>query len=361
MGCSLQQYRSAIGRFGSGAGRPAGRRSRDSVEGGGGGGKALFLLLFSLAFSTILPAAGPPLLLLTFFLFLIDSGAGRAAGLVVAAKPAAGSLLLHLSLYAARGLVEAAKPAHIWGAGALLLYLSLYAAWDPVRSTAAGLVQALLMRAGVERNPGPAGQRDEIQRVENEMGRRLSPDELQFVQNQLTRNTILKIQVNQRSGEQKANLTTLQRNIQHAKERDMKGCDPHLLIGKSPAKTAAQRREATRVRLAAPDQREAARGRMAAPAQREAGRVRKVVARAGGLTEERKADVAAGKKKNKKTSVYSGDALRNKEIFAGDFIIEPLEEDKSDALGELGSSQCQHCGALRWDCLPNLTCCQVEP
>jgi NADH dehydrogenase/NADH:ubiquinone oxidoreductase subunit G len=288
---------------------------------------------------------------------------------VVAAKPAAGSLLLYLSLYAAWGLVVAAKPA----AGSLLLYLSANTASrgsahpvggsgaDPARSMAAGLVQALLMRAGVESNPGPAGQRDEIQRVENEMGRRLSPDELQFVQNQLTRNTILKIQVNQRSEEQKATLKTLQRNIQHAKERDMKGCDPHLLIGKSPAKTAAQRREATRVRLAAPDQREAARGRMAAPDQREATRVRKVVARAGGLTEERKADVAAGKKKNKKTSVYSGDALRNKEIFAGDFIIEPLEEDKSDALGELGSSQCQHCGALRWDCLPNLTCCQVEP
>ena len=100
---------------------------------------------------------------------------------------------------------------------------------------------------------------------------------------------------------------------------------------------------------------------MAAPAEIEADRVRKAVARAGGITEERKVDVAAGKKRNKKTSVYSGDALRNKEIFAGSFIVSPLEEDKTDALGELGRSQCQHCGALRWDLLLNLNCYQVEP
>ena len=51
--------------------------------------------------------------------------------------------------------------------------------------------------------------------------------------------------------------------------------------------------------------------------------------------------------KNKKSSVYSGDALRNNEVFQGTFIIPALEEDEEDALGQLGNTECRHCGALR--------------
>ena len=121
------------------------------------------------------------------------------------------------------------------------------------------------------------------------------------------------------------------RDSNHAKKRLQ---DPLLIIKKVPAQTPAQRREADRVRLGTPEQREAA-------------RVRMVVARAGGLSEDRKRDVEAGRIKNKKSSVYSGDALRNNEVFQGTFIIPALEEDKEDALGQLGNTECRHCGALR--------------
>jgi hypothetical protein len=80
--------------------------------------------------------------------------------------------------------------------------------------------------------------------------------------------------------------------------------------------------------------------------------VRMVVGRAGGLTEERKADVRAGRKKNKATSVYSGDGLRNKEIFNGSFFIEQLDDDEGDSLGTLGDFKCNYCHALRWSNTP---------
>jgi hypothetical protein len=136
----------------------------------------------------------------------------------------------------------------VGGSGAENIYMP-----DPVRSTAASLVRALLLRAGVESNPGPgqggrqpslftpADEREEIRRVETEMGRQLSPGELRFVQNQQARNNIMKIQVNLRSDEQKARLTTLQNNIKNYKEREMTECDPRLIIEKRPAKTGAQR------------------------------------------------------------------------------------------------------------------------
>ena len=108
-----------------------------------------------------------------------------------------------------------------------------------------------------------------------------------------------------------------------------------------------EQREAARVRMATPEQKEADRVRLATPEQREAARVRMVVARAGGLSEDRKRDVEAGRIKNKKSSVYSGDALRNNEVFQGTFIIPALEEDEEDALGQLGNTECRHCGALR--------------
>ena len=75
-------------------------------------------------------------------------------------------------------------------------------------------------------------------------------------------------------------------------------------------------------------------------------RVCMVVQRAGGLTEGRKADVRAGQKKNKDTSVFSGDALKTNEIAGGIFIVEPLTGGR-DGLGNLGDIVCSFCGALK--------------
>ena len=116
----------------------------------------------------------------------------------------------------------------------------------------------------------PAEEVAEIRRVEVELGRTLSMAEVQFVEKQLKRNSILKIQVNLRSEEQKSRLTTLQKNIQHAKEREMKDCDPHLLIEKNPAKTPAQRMVVARAK----------RSEEEVDRDREAERLRKAAARA---------------------------------------------------------------------------------
>ena len=69
--------------------------------------------------------------------------------------------------------------------------------------------------------------------------------------------------------------------------------------------------------------------------------------RTGGLSSERNADVRAGKKKNKSTGIYSGDALRSKEIEEGSFLVESLTGG-SDGLGSLGDVICNHCGGLRY-------------
>ena len=229
----------------------------------------------------------------------------------------------------------------------------------------------------------PSPQVAELQRVERELGRQLSKEEHEFVDAQLQMRGIQSIKAANRSDEQSMRLKKLQNFINHAKKRLQ---DPLFIIKKVPAQTTAQRREADRVRLGTPEQREAARVRMATPEQkeaarvrmatpeqreaarvrmatpeqkeadrvrlgtpeqREAARVRMVVARAGGLSEDRKRDVEAGRIKNKKSSVYSGDALRNNEVFQGTFIIPALEEDEEDALGQLGNTECRHCGALR--------------
>ena len=203
----------------------------------------------------------------------------------------------------------------------------------------------------------PSPQVAELQRVERELGRQLSKEEHEFVDAQLQMRGIQSIKAANRSDEQSMRLKKLQNFINHAKKRLQ---DPLFIIKKVPAQTTAQRREADRVRLGTPEQREAARVRMATPEQkeadrvrlgtpeqREAARVRIVVARAGGLSEDRKRDVEAGRIKNKKSSVYSGDALRNNEVFQGTFIIPALEEDEEDALGQLGNTECRHCGALR--------------
>ena len=190
----------------------------------------------------------------------------------------------------------------------------------------------------------PSPQVAELQRVERELGRQLSKEEHEFVDAQLQMRGIQSIKAANRSDEQSMRLKKLQNFINHAKKRLQ---DPLLIIKKVPAQTPAQRREADRVRMATPEQKEADRVRLGTPEQREAARVRIVVARAGGLSEDRKRDVEAGRIKNKKSSVYSGDALRNNEVFQGTFIIPALEEDEEDALGQLGNTECRHCGALR--------------
>ena len=190
----------------------------------------------------------------------------------------------------------------------------------------------------------PSPQVVELQRVEGELGRQLTKEEHEFVDAQLQMRGIQSIKAANRSDEQSMRLKKLQNFINHAKKRLQ---DPLFIIKKVPAQTPAQRREAARVRMATPEQKEADRVRLGTPEQREAARVRMVVARAGGLSEDRKRDVEAGRIKNKKSSVYSGDALRNNEVFQGTFIIPALEEDEEDALGQLGNTECRHCGALR--------------
>ena len=75
-------------------------------------------------------------------------------------------------------------------------------------------------------------------------------------------------------------------------------------------------------------------------------RVRMVAHRAGGISDARRVDVRAGRKKNQGSSVYSGDALKTKQITEGTFFVEPLTGG-SDSLGALGDFTCNHCGALR--------------
>ena len=190
----------------------------------------------------------------------------------------------------------------------------------------------------------PSPQVVELQRVEGELGRQLTKEEHEFVDAQLQMRGIQSIKAANRSDEQSMRFRKLQNFINHAKKRLQ---DPLFIIKKVPAQTPAQRREADGVRMATPEQKEADRVRLGTPEQREAARVRMVVARAGGLSEDRKRDVEAGRIKNKKSSVYSGDALRNNEVFQGTFIIPALEEDEEDALGQLGNTECRHCGALR--------------
>ena len=199
--------------------------------------------------------------------------------------------------------------------------------------------------------------------MERELGRQLSKEEHEFVDAQLEKRGIQSIKAAKRSDEQSTRLKKLDNFINHAKKQLQ---DPLLVVKKAPAKTPAQRkatpeqREADRVRLATPEQREASRLRKATPEQMEATRLRMATAdqmeatrvrmvglRAGGLSENRRRDVEAGKKKNKKTSVYSGDALRNNEVFEGTFLIPALEDNEEDALGQLGNTKCRHCGALR--------------
>ena len=104
-----------------------------------------------------------------------------------------------------------------------------------------------------------------------------------------------------------------------------RGFDNNILPPKRPALSGAEK-EARRKERRTPKQVEKERNHQ---------RVCMVAKRAGGLSDARKADVKAGRRKNKDTSVFSGDALKSKEITEGNFIVEPLTGG-SDGLGNLG-------------------------
>ena len=167
------------------------------------------------------------------------------------------------------------------------------------------------------------------------IGRLLSPSQRQFVILQSKKNVLVAIgKKRKRTTDEETLLRSLQIKINHGK-RDLEDFDERLLI-KLPSKSGALR-EAKRKE-----------GRTMETVERERSdqRVCKVAQRAGGLSFERRADTSAGQKKNKDTAVYSGDALKTKQITEGTFIVESLTGG-SDSLGNLGDVTCNHCGALR--------------
>ena len=134
----------------------------------------------------------------------------------------------------------------------------------------------------------------------------------------------------------------------------MSDYDDRLLI-KSSAKSGAEREAKSRATRGKKRDRSGAerearrkrgRSRDQVEKEREDHRVRKVSKRAGGLSQARKEDVRAGQRKNKDTEVFSGDALKTKEITEGNFIVEPLTGGR-DGLGNLGDITCNFCGALK--------------
>ena len=171
--------------------------------------------------------------------------------------------------------------------------------------------------------------------AETRLGGLLSPSQRQFVILQAKKNILVAIgKKRKRTTDEETLLRSLQIKIKNGK-RDLEDFDERLLIklpGKSGALRQAKRKE----------------GRTMEQVEKEKfdQRVCKVAQRAGGLPVERRADVRAGQKKNKDTSVYSGDALKTKQITEGTFFVDPLTGG-SDSLGALGDFTCNHCGALR--------------
>ena len=168
------------------------------------------------------------------------------------------------------------------------------------------------------------------------LGRELSASQLDFMKIQHRKNELAAVgKKRKRSTEEDAEFKKLQNKLKHAR-RDMEDFDDRLLF-KPPPKSNAQREA----------QRKEKRTQEVMEKENNVERVRLVAKRAGGLSEARLADVRAGRRKNKSTGVYSGDALRNMEIEAGTFLVEPLTGG-SDGLGNLGDVSCNHCGALRY-------------
>ena len=168
--------------------------------------------------------------------------------------------------------------------------------------------------------------------AESRFGARLSPSQRQFVILQSKKNVLLALgKKRKRSNDEDAMLRSLQSKIKNSR-RNFDSC----LIIKLPVKTDAERQSKKRKK------------RTEEEVEKEKSdlRVRVASMRAGGLSAERMVDLRAGRKKNKDTSVFSGDALKSKEIEEGTFIVEPLTGGR-DGLGNLGDVSCQHCGALR--------------
>ena len=168
------------------------------------------------------------------------------------------------------------------------------------------------------------------------MGGQLSHSQRQFVILQSKKNILVSVgKKRKRTSEEDTLLRKLQIKIENGK-RDMEDFDKRLIIklpGKSDAQRQAKRKESRTMEQVEKENCDE--------------RVRLVAKRAGGLTEARLEDVRAGRKKNKDTSIYSGDALKTKEITEGSFIVEALTGG-SDSLGALGDFSCSHCGALRF-------------
>ena len=168
--------------------------------------------------------------------------------------------------------------------------------------------------------------------AETRIGHHLSSSQRQFVILLSKKNELVN-KKRKRTSEEEALLKTLQNKIKNSK-RNMKDYDERL---KLPIKTDAERKsERRKKRTEEQIEKDKSTQRMCMVAQR-----------AGGLTEARKTDVRLGRKKNKCTGIYSGDALRSKEIEEGCFLVESLTGG-SDGLGSLGDVSCNHCGGLRY-------------
>ena len=194
----------------------------------------------------------------------------------------------------------------------------------------------------------------DLQMVEARIGR-LSSSQRNFITLQSKKNSLIELGKRKRTNEEDALLRRLQIKLMNSK-RDMSDYDDRLLI-KPKAKSVAERvaeTRATRGRGKKRDpsgaERQARRKRARTSDQvekeKEDERVRLVSKRAGGLSQARKEDVRAGQRKNKDTEVFSGDALKTKEITEGNFIVEPLTGGR-DGLGNLGDITCNFCGALK--------------
>ena len=167
------------------------------------------------------------------------------------------------------------------------------------------------------------------------LGRELSASQLDFIKIQHRKNELAAVEKRRKRSTEEDAEFKLQRKLDNSR-RDMEDFDVRLLF-KPPPQSKAQM-EAIR---------KAKRTQEMVEKERTNQRVCMVAQRAGGLSEARLADVRAGRRKNKSTGVYSGDALRNMEIEAGTFLVEPLTGG-SDGLGNLGDVSCNHCGALRY-------------
>ena len=193
----------------------------------------------------------------------------------------------------------------------------------------------------------------DLQVAEARIGR-LSSSQREFVTIQCKKNSLIELG-KKRNREEDALLRRLQIKLMNSK-RDMSDYDDRLLIKpKSSAKSGAEREAKSRAtrgkkRDRSGAEREARRKRARTSDQvekeRADSRVGMVAHRAGGLSQSRKEDVRAGQRKNKDTAVFSGDALKTKEITEGNFIVEPLTGGR-DGLGNLGDITCNFCGALK--------------